>query len=52
MRVRSTAGSRTRNPLLFQNRDWFLSASIIKVPILYAWAYLEQMGRGQPTRCG
>jgi beta-lactamase class A len=32
-------------PLLYQNRDRFLSASIIKVPILFAWAYLERIGR-------
>jgi len=32
-------------PLLVKNRDLFLSASIIKVPILFAWAYLERSGR-------
>jgi beta-lactamase class A len=32
-------------PLLIKNRDLFLSASIIKVPILFAWAYLERSGR-------
>jgi len=31
--------------LLLKNRDLFLSASIIKVPILFAWAYLERSGR-------
>lgn len=30
--------------ILRKNCDLFLSASIIKVPILYAWAYLEQEG--------
>ncbi len=30
--------------ILRKNRDQFLSASIIKVPILYAWAYLERAG--------
>ncbi len=34
-----------QEPLLLKNCDRFLSASIIKVPILYAWAYLERMGR-------
>ena len=32
-------------PLLLKNRDLFLSASIIKVPILFAWAHLERSGR-------
>lgn len=32
-------------PLLIQNRERFLSASIIKVPILFAWAHLERIGR-------
>lgn len=32
-------------PLLLQNRERFLAASIIKVPILFAWAYLERIGR-------
>jgi beta-lactamase class A len=32
-------------PLLLKNRDLFLSASMIKVPILFAWAYLERSGR-------
>jgi len=32
-------------PLLLKNRDLFPSASIIKVPILFAWAYLERNGR-------
>jgi beta-lactamase class A len=31
--------------LSLQNRNEFLSASIIKVPILFAWAYLERQGR-------
>ena len=30
--------------ILRKNCDRFLSASIIKIPILYAWAYLEQAG--------
>ncbi len=30
--------------ILRKNCDMFLSASIIKIPILYAWAYLEQAG--------
>ena len=33
------------HPLLIKNCDLFLSASIIKVPILFAWAYLERQGR-------
>jgi beta-lactamase class A len=36
---------RDGNPLLLKNRDLFLSASIIKVPILFAWSYLERIGR-------
>jgi beta-lactamase class A len=28
-------------PVLLKNRDLFLSASIIKLPILFAWAHLE-----------
>jgi beta-lactamase class A len=32
-------------PLLLKNRDLFLSASLIKVPILFAWNYLERIGR-------
>ncbi len=32
-------------PLLLKNRDLFFSASIIKAPILFAWAYLERSGR-------
>jgi beta-lactamase class A len=32
-------------PLLLKNRDVFLSASIIKAPILFAWAHLERTGR-------
>ena len=32
-------------PLLLKNRDIFFSASIIKVPILFAWNYLERNGR-------
>jgi beta-lactamase class A len=36
---------RDGEPLLIKNRDIFLSASIIKVPILFAWAYLERSGR-------
>ncbi len=32
-------------PLLLQNRERFLAASIIKAPILFAWAYLERIGR-------
>ena len=32
-------------PLLIKNRDLFFSASIIKAPILFAWAYLERSGR-------
>lgn len=32
-------------PLLLQNCEQFLSASIIKVPILFAWAHLERQGR-------
>ena len=32
-------------PLLLKNRDLFFSASIIKAPILFAWAYLERNGR-------
>ena len=36
---------REGQPLLLQNRERFLSASIIKVPILFAWAYLERIGR-------
>jgi len=32
-------------PLLFKNCDLFLAASLIKVPILFAWAYLERLGR-------
>ncbi len=31
--------------LLLQNRERFLSASIIKVPILFAWAHLERAGQ-------
>jgi beta-lactamase class A len=31
-------------PLLFKNCDLFLSASIIKIPILFAWAHLERSG--------
>ncbi|MCX6031951.1 MAG: class A beta-lactamase-related serine hydrolase [Chloroflexi bacterium] len=34
-----------RAPILRRNCDLFLAASIIKVPILFAWAYLERMGR-------
>ena len=36
---------RDGEPLLIKNRDMFLSASVIKVPILFAWAYLERSGR-------
>jgi beta-lactamase class A len=36
---------RAGDPLLIKNRDLFLSASLIKVPILFAWAYLERIGR-------
>ena len=36
---------RDGEPLLLKNRDLFYSASIIKVPILFAWAYLERNGR-------
>jgi len=36
---------RDGEPLLLKNRDLFLSASIIKVPILFAWTYLERIGR-------
>jgi beta-lactamase class A len=36
---------RDGEPLLIKNRDIFLSASVIKVPILFAWAYLERSGR-------
>lgn len=32
-------------PLLLKNCDRFLSASIIKAPILFAWAHLERLGR-------
>ncbi len=32
-------------PLLLKNCDLFPAASIIKVPILFAWAYLERLGR-------
>lgn len=34
-----------QEPLLIKTRDRFLSASIIKVPLLFAWAYLERLGR-------
>ena len=36
---------RNGEPLLIKNRDLFFSASIIKAPILFAWAYLERNGR-------
>jgi beta-lactamase class A len=36
---------RDGEPLLIQNCDIFLSASIIKIPILFAWAHLERSGR-------
>lgn len=36
---------RAGQPLLVKNCDRFLSASIIKAPILFAWAHLERMGR-------
>ncbi len=36
---------RGEQPLLLKNRDLFLSASIIKAPILFAWAHLERTGR-------
>ncbi len=36
---------RDGQPLLLQNCERFLSASIIKAPILLAWAYLERIGR-------
>lgn len=36
---------RDGQPLLLKNCDRFLSASIIKVPILFAWAHLERTGR-------
>jgi beta-lactamase class A len=36
---------RDGKPLLLKNRDLFYSASIIKVPILFAWVYLERNGR-------
>ena len=36
---------RNGEPLLLKNRDLFFSASIIKAPILFAWAYLERSGR-------
>ena len=32
-------------PVFLKNRDLFFSASLIKVPILFAWAYLEGSGR-------
>jgi beta-lactamase class A len=32
-------------PIFLRNCDLFLAASLIKVPILFAWAYLERMGR-------
>ena len=32
-------------PLLLKNRELFLAASLIKVPILFAWAHLERNGR-------
>jgi beta-lactamase class A len=32
-------------PIFLRNCDLFLAASIIKVPILFAWAYLERTGR-------
>lgn len=35
---------RGRPGILRKNCDLFLSASMIKVPILYAWAYLERAG--------
>lgn len=34
-------------PLLLQNCDRFLSASMIKVPILLAWAHQERLGRAR-----
>jgi len=36
---------RDAEPLLIKNCDVFLSASMIKVPILFAWTYLERIGR-------
>lgn len=36
---------REGKPLLLKNRELFLSASLIKVPILFAWAHLERTGR-------
>lgn len=36
---------RGSEPLLLQTRERFLSASIIKAPILFAWASLERSGR-------
>ena len=35
---------RGQPPILRQNCALFLSASIIKAPILFAWAYLEAAG--------
>jgi beta-lactamase class A len=35
---------RSEPPILLKNCDLFLSASIIKIPILFAWANLEQSG--------
>lgn len=35
---------RGSGPVLLKNCDLFLSASIIKVPILFAWAHLERAG--------
>ncbi|MBM4456621.1 MAG: serine hydrolase [Chloroflexi bacterium] len=36
---------RGQEPLSFHNCERFRSASIIKTPILFAWAYLERTGR-------
>jgi beta-lactamase class A len=34
-----------REPIRLGNHETFVSASLIKVPILFAWAYLERQGR-------